>query len=174
MNFPPFMVKSLPRPAPVDPLFLRIDVKLARINREIESTERNLAAFLRGEVNDSMSGVIVRDVAYALHNAYNGMEAILQDIAAEVDGGVPAGASAHRALLDQLSVPTRDRPAVVVAEIADQMDDLRRFRHLFRHSYGVDLQSEQVFAKFADLTAHVFPQFQKAIGDMRTFLGKEI
>ena len=50
------------------------------------------------------------------------------------------------------------RPVLLSAETAADLDELRRFRHLFRHAYTADLDSDKV----ADLAA-------KAMGIQRDF-----
>jgi len=36
------------------------------------------------------------------------------------------------------------RPALISAELYELLDELRRFRHFFRHAYGVELDADKV------------------------------
>ena len=83
----------------------------------------------------------IRGLGDIVHDFYTGVERIFEKIAVELDGGVPAGRAWHRDLLlaMTLEVPSR-RPALLSEATAQQLEELLRFRHLFRNVYGFELQ----------------------------------
>ncbi len=83
----------------------------------------------------------IRGLGNIVHDFYTGAERIFEKVSVELDGGVPAGRAWHRDLLlaMTLEVPSR-RPALLSEATAQQLEELLRFRHLFRNVYGFELQ----------------------------------
>lgn len=84
-------------------------------------------------------------VALNLHGFYTGVERILESIAREVDGSVPAGPHSHRDLLLQMAaeIPGR-RPAVVSRSCRERLEEYRAFRHLVRNVYSFSLRPQRL------------------------------
>ncbi|VAW31670.1 hypothetical protein MNBD_CHLOROFLEXI01-4502 [hydrothermal vent metagenome] len=82
----------------------------------------------------------VDSVALNLHGFYSGLERLFALIARQVDLTLPSGATWHRDLLQQMAqdLPAV-RPAVISQENAAQLDEFRRFRHLVRNVYTINL-----------------------------------
>jgi len=79
-------------------------------------------------------------VAYHLHNLYNVFENIFYSIAAVFENTVDEVERWHAQLLERMRLEVMPlRPAVIDDAAYDALDELRRFRHLFRHAYGVRL-----------------------------------
>jgi hypothetical protein len=79
-------------------------------------------------------------------------------IATSVDQSVPSGPEWHRELLRQMSVPIPDlRPQGVGNEIAGDVDEYLRFRHVVRHLYTFELDPDRV----EYLASRLRPTFQK-------------
>lgn len=84
-------------------------------------------------------------IAYHLHNLYNAFENIFQDIAAVFENSVDEVDRWHAQLLERMRLDTMPlRPAVIDDAAYDALDELRRFRHLFRHSYGAKLDPQRL------------------------------
>jgi hypothetical protein len=76
-----------------------------------------------------------------LHDFYTGAERIFMKIAPELNGGVPAGVSWHRELLDNMTLELPGiRPPILRRETAHALEEFLRFRHLFRNLYGFELE----------------------------------
>jgi hypothetical protein len=67
-----------------------------------------------------------------LHSLYTEIEKILKLIVREWDGKLPSSDSWHKDLLNQMSVATVDRPAVLSAGLVELLSEFLAFRHLFR------------------------------------------
>lgn len=77
--------------------------------------------------------------AYRLHNLYSAFENIFRNIAAAFENHIGQDGW-HRQLLQRMRLDlTPLRPAVIDEEAYEKLDELLRFRHLFRTGYGVDL-----------------------------------
>lgn len=79
-------------------------------------------------------------VALNLHGFYSGPERLFEMIARRVDNNLPSGEVRHRELLLRMSREIEDvRPAVISERHALMLDEFRRFRHLVRNVYTMNL-----------------------------------
>jgi len=80
-----------------------------------------------------------------LHHVYTGVESIFTRVAQVLDGYSTRADDWHRRLLVSMSEPLEGmRPAVLTESAFAWLDELRRFRHLFRHAYGTELDRHRV------------------------------
>lgn len=87
----------------------------------------------------------VDSVALNLHGFYSGLERVFELVARHVDRNLPEGETWHRDLLQQMAEDLPDtRPAVISPENAATIDEFRRFRHLVRNVYTIDLAPEKM------------------------------
>ncbi|MCG3206966.1 MAG: hypothetical protein FOGNACKC_00566 [Anaerolineae bacterium] len=87
----------------------------------------------------------VDSVALNLHGFYSGLERLFELIARQVDRSLPVSETWHRDLLQQMTQDIPDtRPAVISQKNADAIDEFRRFRHLVRNVYAIDLAPEKM------------------------------
>lgn len=84
-------------------------------------------------------------VGYQLHNLYNAAENIFHNIAEAFGNHLDTKSGWHAELLDRMRLDlTPLRPVVIDDKAFDQLDELRRFRHVFRAAYGVELDAERM------------------------------
>lgn len=111
--------------------------RLADVDRIADRVEARRAVFdERPEEVDSL--------AYQLHNLYGAFEQLFEVVARFFENRV-AAAGYHAGLMKrmQLDIPGV-RPALLSESTAADLDELRRFRHLFRHAYSADLDPHKV------------------------------
>lgn len=91
---------------------------------------------------DSLAGV-----AYALHNAYNALENVFEQTSRSFENHVVDTARWHKELLGKmfLDIPGV-RPPLLSPELREFLNDLRSFRHLFRHAYDFELDAARLDA----------------------------
>jgi uncharacterized protein YutE (UPF0331/DUF86 family) len=92
-------------------------------------------------------------VAYLLHNIYCALENAFEQISRTFENHITNPAQWHRELLAKmfLEIPTV-RDAVLPAGLRHFLNDLRGFRHLFRHSYDFQLDPEKLRRLVRDWT----------------------
>jgi len=79
-------------------------------------------------------------VAYYLHNLYCAFESIFQRIAEQFGNQLSDRAGWHATLLRRMTLDVESlRPRVLSDEAYDNLDELRRFRHLFWSAYRLHL-----------------------------------
>jgi predicted nucleotidyltransferase len=128
-------------------LAARIRSEAVDVGQVVDRAERLLAKANSSGDNDWLDGV-----ALNLHSFYTGIEKIFEEIAKEIDGGLPTGAEWHQKLLVQIAaeIPKR-RPAAIQRSTRDCLDEYRRFRHAVRTVYTFNLRP----ARPQDLTTDV-------------------
>ena len=109
----------------------------------------------------------LRGIGAIAHDFYTGIEQTFEKIAPELNGGVPAGPAWHRALLENMALDVpRIRPPVISRPTAGQLAEFLRFRHLFRHAYGFDID----WARLRALLARLPATWNAVRADFETFL----
>ncbi|MCP4663609.1 MAG: hypothetical protein GY856_50130 [bacterium] len=79
-------------------------------------------------------------VGFHLHGIYNAFENVFRNIARTFENTIDDPAGWHTQLLQRMCLDLRPiRPAVIDAAAYEKLDELRRFRHLFRTVYGIVL-----------------------------------
>ena len=128
----------------------------ADLDREMENVGRLVAE--AGEWQPQLAewpeAVRIRTAGGILHDFYSGIERVFRIIAIRVDEDLPGGSDWHVQLLQRMATDIHGvRPAVLDEETARCLDPYLRFRHLFRHSYGFDLDWDRCGQLYADLPA---------------------
>lgn len=78
----------------------QLEDDIARVNRAIDQ-------------NPSQADWLYENLALKLHSFYTGCEKVLQLIATELNGGLPAGSDWYKRLLDRMATERGGRPAVL-------------------------------------------------------------
>ena len=89
--------------------------------------------------SDEQEALIV--VAYRLHSLYSAFENIFRNIATSFENHLDPS-SWHRDLLKRMRLDLSPiRPAIIDDEAYEKLDEMLRFRHLFRTGYGLKLDA---------------------------------
>ena len=119
-------------------------------------------------LTDASAGAIERAAACAmLHSFYTEIEKLLKLIARDWDGQVPSSDAWHKELLNQMSVATARRPAVLSAALVEVLSEFLAFRHLFRGASIVLMRWE----KLSPLVAKVGPTYGQTEAEIGSFAG---
>lgn len=83
--------------------------------------------------------------AYYLHNLYCAFESIFQRIATVFGNHISEQSGWHADLLRRMTLDIEGlRPRVLSRPAYDALDELRRFRHVFRSAYRLHLDAERL------------------------------
>ncbi len=151
------------------PLFARLDQQLVLVKQELAQVETSEALFRRLK---KQKGTLYHEwshnaaIADGVHAIYTGIESIMEAIANEIDDYAPRGDASHADLVDSLSVDVKDvRPSVLSATTRELMHEVRRFRHVVRHKYALQLRRTDIARNLAAVRRLV-PAFER---DYRAF-----
>lgn len=118
---------------------MRTDVRaLDRLYRTVGNDKIDL-------LTDESDEILVWGLAAWLHHIYTAVESLLERVAQVLDDYTSRAEDWHRRLLLNMREPIESvRPAVLSAPTFQWLDELRRFRHLFRHAYGAELDRTRI------------------------------
>ena len=103
---------------------------------------------------------------FYVNQVYTGFERIFQNIAAAFENTIEE-TSWYKVLLDRMVIAIENiRPAMISKNNYRFLDELRAFRHFFRHTYDFDLEGEK-FAIVASKARELKKNYKK---DMEKFL----
>lgn len=115
------------------------------IQNDLAAIEKLYAAIGKPTLTEDTPEETLIVVAYRLHNLYNAFENMFRNIAATFENRLDDASGWHSQLLQRMCLDLMPvRPAVIDAAAYAALDELRRFRHLFRSAYGVDLDAARL------------------------------
>lgn len=119
----------------------RIRRECADIDRVVTIAQRHWHKSKTAEDIDAY----LNSVALNLQSFYSGIERLFELIAIEIDGARPKGDQWHIELLRQMTLDIPDtRPPVLTSEIVEQLDEYRKFRHLIRNIYTMNIVPQRL------------------------------
>lgn len=118
------------------------------------------------EISDSSSEEKVIILGYLLHNLYCALEDLFSEIAKIFENQIEDPSKYHKELLKRVSIEIpKIRPKVISKESFKILDELRGFRHVFRHSYSYELDPQKVKL----LRNKVLNNWEKILKDLENF-----
>jgi hypothetical protein len=140
------------------------------IQSDLEAIDHLYEALGSPELGESESQETMIVVAYRLHSLYTAFENIFRNISALFENQLDKDGW-HRQLLQRMRLDlTPLRPAVIDAEAYERLDEMLRFRHVFRTMYGLDLDSlrlQVVLRKALELKPLYRTQIEKFLQFLR-------
>lgn len=110
---------------------------VSHIAEEIETAMKIISFSLSPDLLTMMG------LAALVHHYYSAIESLFLRIIEHFDGKVPSGEQWHKTLLVEASRQIPElRPPIISKELLAILDNYRRFRHLFRHLYELNLDWE--------------------------------
>lgn len=105
-------------------------------------------------------------LGYFLHNLYCAFEDLFKEVAKTFENQVEDPSRYHRELLKRMTIEVPlIRPNLLSKEGYKVLDELRRFRHTFRHAYTYELDTHRV----RDLKLRLLSYVDSIIYDMDRF-----
>lgn len=146
--------------------------KIAILKSEIENDYRKigniLAKFEKAYAEYSASGEYSKliESAFYLSQFYSGFEYICKNIAKTFENSIEDDFW-HKSLLDRMILNIEDiRPALLSENSHDCLNEIRAFRHFFRHAYDMDLKED----KFKIVAHKLFALKEPLRKDINNFL----
>jgi predicted nucleotidyltransferase len=117
-----------------------IAIEMLNLQRLIDECE----ALLTG-LSTAPSSVELRAFGSIVHDFYTACERIFERVAVYLGHGQPTGDNSHITLLRLMELNIEGgRSALLDHEFAVRLHEYLRFRHLFRHTYGYELDWEKL------------------------------
>ncbi len=145
------------------------DLQVDQIKSIYNTLEKKLSIFKSEDISDEM----VESTGYWLHNLYCAFEDLFKLVAGFWENNVQTNGSYHTHLLKKMQVRIEGvRPALLSKESYVWLNELRGFRHVFRHAYNFGLDDERIFhllrnvLKKKDLILEDLQAFQDSIASI--------
>jgi len=124
-------------------LFAEIDYQWNQILKIYKSIEEKLKRLKENKDNEDL-----RDsLAYRLHNLYCAYEDLFKIIAKFFENRIEDPARYHIELLRRMLIEIKGiRPSLISEESYTYLNELRGFRHVFRHAYAIELDVDRIIA----------------------------
>jgi hypothetical protein len=151
-------------------------VLAGRIRKELEDIERPVSranrAIRTAQKNPQDTDLYIDSASLNLHDVYSGFERIFRQIAATVDGNMPATTEWHSDLLEQMGLDLpKVRPPVLTSSSIQRLDEYLRFRHVVRNVYTFSFDPERV-GRLVNELDNVFDQIRQELLAFASFLEK--
>lgn len=143
----------------------------SEILRDAEKLERLFEKFTSSyeRYQQQKEYAFLVEAAFYVTQLYTGFERIFRNIAVSFENSIDEK-TWHKSLLDRMIICIDNiRPAVISETNYKYLDELRAFRHFFRHTYDFDLEDEK-FAIVASRARELKKSYQKDIENIVRFI----
>ncbi len=111
----------------------------------IKATFQRLGKKLLVFEKESPSKEMIESAGYWMHNLYSAFEDLFKLVAAYWENNLSVNGEFHVNLLKRMIINIREiRPALLSIKSFEYLNELRGFRHVFRHAYSYGLDDERV------------------------------
>jgi hypothetical protein len=122
-------------------IFLKVDLE-AQMNDIERIHQKLLDRVAKLQVDDE---VILESIAYQIHNLYCATEDLLKIVASCFENNISNSSQWHSLLLQRMMMDIPNiRPAFLSSNTHAILNNLRGFRHFFRHAYGANIEYKQL------------------------------
>jgi hypothetical protein len=117
------------------------DFQVDLIKATFQRLEKKLLVFEK----ESPSKEMIESAGYWMHNLYSAFEDLFKLVAAYWENNLSVNGEFHVNLLKRMIINIREiRPALLSIKSFEYLNELRGFRHVFRHAYSYGLDDERV------------------------------
>jgi uncharacterized protein YutE (UPF0331/DUF86 family) len=145
--------------------FADINDQTNQIKKNYSTLEKKMTLLTDGNITPEL----VDSIGYWLHNLYCAYEDLFKIVASFFENNLSTNGGYHKTLLKRMRMNIEGvRPALLSEENFRNMDELRGFRHVFRHTYSYGLDDDRV----AFLLRKVMKNKKTILNDIETFKQK--
>lgn len=117
------------------------DYQVKEINRIYEIIQTRTPSVQKNPMPDE----VVESIGYWLHNLYCAYEDLFKIICSFWENNITSDSGYHTSLLRRMVFAIEGiRPALLSEDSLRVLDELRGFRHMFRHAYSHGLDEERI------------------------------
>jgi uncharacterized protein YutE (UPF0331/DUF86 family) len=119
-----------------------LETDMRRQQKKIETVYREIVQRKKGYTKDR---VVLESLAFQLHNLYCAFEDLFRIVANHFENHITEPTAWHKELLDRMQTDIQGvRPSLISEAAYEFLDELRGFRHVFRHAYGIKLEPAKI------------------------------
>ena len=134
----------------------------------VEKVSHNLSNF---NLEDEKTTVFL---SYELHNFYSGTEDLFKEVARIFENYVENVQKFHMELLKRMKLSIEGvRPNLISETSFKFLNELRKFRHIFRHAYDYELDAKRV-KELSQLLLDNFPLIKGDLSKFEAFIKSKL
>jgi len=134
----------------------------------VEKVSHNLSNF---NLEDEKTTVFL---SYELHNFYSGIEDLFKEVAKIFENYVEDVQKFHMELLKRMKLSIEGvRPNLISETSFKFLNELRKFRHIFRHAYDYELDAKRV-KELSQLLLDNFPLIKSDLSQFEAFIKSKL
>jgi len=122
----------------------RLDILATDIREQqklIDTVYREIIIRKKGYTKDRF---ILESLAYQVHNLYCAFEDLFRIVANHFENHITEPTAWHKELLNRMKMEIKGlRPPLISEPAYKALDELRSFRHIFRHAYGAVIEPKK-------------------------------
>ena len=163
------LLKKIPMPANK---YLALKFRIEDELKSVEDTIQTITDLLKQK--DTIPEVaLIPALASYIADFYSGCKRISERVAVYLDGGLPKSKDWHQELLKQVAEPGgENRPPLWSGALLLELDEYRKFRHLERHIYKIELKPDRVIT-LAENIEPVFNKIKSAVAKLYQWLEQQ-
>lgn len=124
---------------------LQYKVLSSEVSAQVKEIERIFKEIDSRKKMARRSKAFLESLGYQLHNLYCAFEDLFKVIAGFFENQILDTSRYHKELLRRMIISVEGvRPAVISESLFKDLDELRAFRHFFRHAYLHELRFEKL------------------------------
>ncbi len=155
-----------------DNKYLALKSHMADEVKSLEDTIQTITSLLNQKETIPEVALIPALASY-IADFYTGGERISKRVAVYLDGGLPTSQNWHQELLKQVAESGgNNRPPLWTGALLLELDEYRKFRHLERHIYKIELKPERVIT-LAKNVESVFNKIQLTVAKYYQWLEQQ-
>ncbi len=117
----------------------------AEIEAQLKEIDKIYEEITDREKGAKRSKIRLESLGYKLHNLYCAFEDLFKIVARYFENQIMDIFRYHKEILHKMSLAIDGlRPSLISNESYRQLDELRAFRHFFRHAYSYELSYEKI------------------------------
>jgi predicted nucleotidyltransferase len=156
------ILKKIPMP---ENTYLALKIRIEDELKSVDGTIQTITDLLKQKDTIPEMALIPALASY-IADFYSGCERISERVAVYLDGGLPKSQDWHQELLKQVAEPGgNNRPPLWSGALLLELDEYRKFRHLERHIYKIELKPDRVIT----LAENIEPVFSKIRSTINIF-----
>ncbi|ETR68423.1 MAG: hypothetical protein OMM_10543 [Candidatus Magnetoglobus multicellularis str. Araruama] len=158
---------------------IKLKTFLADFNLQIETINHAYSLLEENQtlsLNEPISRQLVESIGYWIHNLYSGFEDLFKLVCAFWENNIHSNQHFHKRLLERMRTSIEGvRPALISMESYQHLDEIRGFRHVFRHAYSYGLDDECVLfllrrvLKNKDIILSDFANYKQLVKNIDNF-----
>lgn len=120
----------------------------------------------------------LESLGYQIHNLYCAFEDLFQVVARYFENNIEKETQWHKYLLKRMKLEIEGiRPALISSHMFRLLDELRSFRHFFRHAYSYELEVEKMgllVEKAKELESLYEEEFSEFLARIKADIGTDL